>query len=340
MFSFDNQPDQDLTPADVLCIAEGLDGSLRNEDRDSQPFIVKAVQEFLDKKDVEGAREYLRKTLDLMESANTDAGRKARGAQNITLAQWIQNGGAVVHTAKALTERALSARFSAQRLTPLQISNGARTGPLPTRLKLLEWGANSTTSKGLVRVGERTKTELPRLQIANGFDKIALDFNHNSLPKHENFQPEPRHVAGYGVPLVIPGDGLYLDRIEYTPSGEKYARDYADLSPTPLLDEGEVIFLHSVALCPQGEVNGLSFLGADFCRLSDLVALSIGSQGAASNAVERAVMTALAAASPGLGHRNRRRGLTPAERAEVDQCAANERVRVSMRLSPERFYGR
>jgi len=67
---------------------------------------------------------------------------------------------------------------------------------------------------------------------------------------------------------TIPGDGLYLTALSYTPSGNKYAREYRDLSPAVLLDDdGEVIFCHSVALCPQGEVRGLSFYSVDVRNL-------------------------------------------------------------------------
>ncbi len=136
---------------------------------------------------------------------------------------------------------------------------------LPTRLKLFNWGENKTATKGTFVVGPKTLASLAANQKAHGFDKVALDFNHNSLKGHPNFKPDPREVAAYGTPVVIEGEGLFLDGLSYTPSGKKFAREYADLSPTPARDPetGEVIFLHSVALCPQGEVEGLTFLSAD-----------------------------------------------------------------------------
>jgi phage I-like protein len=119
---------------------------------------------------------------------------------------------------------------------------------------------NDTATKGPVKVGDHTVAALAANQAAMGFDEIALDFNHNSLPGHPNFKPDPRETAGYGPLEVVPGDGLYLTALSYTPSGNKFAREYRDLSPSVLLDDdGEVIFCHSVALCPQGEVRGLSF---------------------------------------------------------------------------------
>ncbi len=61
----------------------------------------------------------------------------------------------------------------------------------------------------------------PPNQDALGFDKIALDFNHNSLHGHPNYKPDPREVAAYGVPQVVDGQGLFLDQIEYTPTGKQ-----------------------------------------------------------------------------------------------------------------------
>lgn len=148
------------------------------------------------------------------------------------------------------------------------IANDALKGEaLPVRLKLLNWGDNQTVSKGVVKVGAKTVAALAANQSKFGFDEVALDYNHNSLPSHPHFQPDPRKVAGYGKPEVIEGDGLYITALSYTPSGTENAREYRDLSPTPLLDDdGEVIFLHSVALCPQGEVKGLSFYSTDFLK--------------------------------------------------------------------------
>lgn len=152
------------------------------------------------------------------------------------------------------------------------IKNDALSGgALPTRLKLLNWGDNETLTKGVVKVGKGTVAALAANQAKYGFDVIALDYGHNSLPGHPNFAADPRKVAAYGKPVVIEGDGLYLEALSFTPSGKEHAAEYHDLSPTPLLDEhGEVTFLHSVALCPQGEVQGLSFFSTDFLKALSL----------------------------------------------------------------------
>lgn len=152
------------------------------------------------------------------------------------------------------------------RLTPFRISNGALAArDLPPRLKLLDWGHNQT-SKGPVLVNETTAQALPLNQARRGFDRVALDYEHNTVPGTPEFTRtrEPREVAAYGVPVVVPGEGLFLEQAEYTPSGRQHARNYIDLSPAPELNErGEVVFLHSAALCRQGAVEGLTFFSVE-----------------------------------------------------------------------------
>jgi phage I-like protein len=147
-------------------------------------------------------------------------------------------------------------------LTPLKISNGAlQVKGFPRRLKLLDWGVNQTVY-GPVIVNETTAALLPMNQKKLGFDTIALDYEHNTVPKTPEFERtrEPREIAANGVPLVVPGEGLFFDALEYTPSGKQNHMNYIDLSPTPKLsDKGEVVFLHSVALCRQGAVEGLHY---------------------------------------------------------------------------------
>jgi hypothetical protein len=139
----------------------------------------------------------------------------------------------------------------------------ADSGELPKELKLLSLGANSTR-KGTVTVGEKTKTLLPLNQKAWGFDRIALDFEHNTVegtPAYKESR-EPRAVAAFGQP-ALRADGLWLCNLQWTPEGQKNARNYADLSPCPKVEDGEVVFLHSVALCRQGAVDGLEFFSMD-----------------------------------------------------------------------------
>jgi phage I-like protein len=144
------------------------------------------------------------------------------------------------------------------------ISNGALAADaLPERIKLLNWGSNPSL-KGDIVVGPRTLSSLSANQKKFGFDKVGIDYEHQSVDGHKNFKPAPREYAAYGIPEIVENDGLYLTALSWTPSGEQNARNYCDLSPVVLRQDGEVIFLHSTALCPQGAVEGLEFFTPDF----------------------------------------------------------------------------
>lgn len=151
---------------------------------------------------------------------------------------------------------------STVQLKPYRISNGAATlKDLPRRIKLANWGRNESVN-GPIVVNETTARLMPHNQKQLGYDRVALDYEHNTVPDSPEYKrtTEPRKVAGYGVPLLIPGEGLFLDEMEYTPAGREFAREYIDLSPTPSqTPAGEVVFLHSAALCRQGAVDGLTF---------------------------------------------------------------------------------
>lgn len=143
------------------------------------------------------------------------------------------------------------------------ISNGALAAEsLPTEIKLLAWGDNAWL-KGNIVVGPKTLAALSANQAQLGFDKVGLDYEHQSVEGHKNFKAAPREYAAYGVPEVREGDGLYLTALTWTPSGQANAKNYCDLSPVVLRQDGEVVFLHSVALCPQGAVAGLEFFSAE-----------------------------------------------------------------------------
>lgn len=149
-------------------------------------------------------------------------------------------------------------------LTCFRISNGALAGEnLPNRIKILNWGDNPNKIGDPIRVTDRTAAELPGNQRAFGFDSCALDYEHNTVPGSVEYKrtTEPRKVAGYFHPEVVPNDGIYLVMDSYTPSGMDNAREFIDLSPTLKLDKktNEVLFVHSTALCRQGSVDGLHY---------------------------------------------------------------------------------
>ena len=145
------------------------------------------------------------------------------------------------------------------------ISNGALAAEsLPTRLKILGWGDNASV-KGNVRLSLLSASRIPQSQKENGFEEIALDFEHNTVPGSPEYErtSEPRAVAAYGTPRVIAGEGLFLENIEWTPAGKTSALNYKDLSPAVSFDDlGNIVFVHSVALTRNGAVDGLSFFNS------------------------------------------------------------------------------
>ena len=145
------------------------------------------------------------------------------------------------------------------------IKNAAfESDKLPSRLKILNWGVNNTVI-GPVNVGATSSALLQSSQDAKGFSEIAIDFEHNTVNGSVEFNRtvEPRAVAGYGTPSIVPDDGIYLENIRWTPEGQRMAMNYSDLSPALLTDtSGAVTFIHSVALCRNGAVEGLTFHSA------------------------------------------------------------------------------
>lgn len=142
------------------------------------------------------------------------------------------------------------------------VSNGAlAAAELPDRLKILPWG-DSESTKGRVTVGLKTLSALASAQRLLGFERVALDFEHNTVPGTRTYKEsgEPRPVAAYGTVEVIEGEGLFLTGLVWTPEGSKAARNFEDLSPAVRQDDtGEVLFVHSVALTRNGAVHDLTF---------------------------------------------------------------------------------
>jgi hypothetical protein len=146
-------------------------------------------------------------------------------------------------------------------------------GDLPDRLLVVPWGENKTR-KGLVVCNATTVAELANNQAREKFDRVAFDFDHNTVKPGI---PEPKKVAGYGTPEIVDGEGVYLSAIEYTADGKELLAGghYPDISPAVLRNaKGEVIFLHSVGACRQGEIDGLTLFSAgETPRLSCFAAI-------------------------------------------------------------------
>ncbi|MBU4460301.1 MAG: phage protease [Verrucomicrobia bacterium] len=148
-------------------------------------------------------------------------------------------------------------------LLGLRLTAFASAAELPKRFKILSWGDNKTASGRPARVGGKTLATLSAMQSRMGFEEVALDFEHNTVPgtKAHKESSEPRPVAAYGTLDVVQGEGLFFNVSRWTPEGTRSALNFQDLSPAPATDDaGEVIFVHSVALCRNGDVEGLHFV--------------------------------------------------------------------------------
>lgn len=133
-----------------------------------------------------------------------------------------------------------------------------QAGEPPKRLKLFAWGENDST-KGKFIVNDTTLAALPVNQRALGFETVALDFEHNTVPGSPEYlrTQEPRPVAGFGSIEVVKGEGLFLNAVEWRKPESR--NEFKDLSPTVGTNaSGEVTFVHSVALCRNGSVFDLT----------------------------------------------------------------------------------
>ncbi len=135
---------------------------------------------------------------------------------------------------------------------------------LPMRLKIAKWGTD-TTQKGKVTCNATTAAVLIRNQDATKRRRVALDFQHNTVEGSPTYGGEPAKVAAFGDVEMVPGDGVYLSAIEWTPEGKDAALGghYPDVSPAVKLNEqGEIIWVHSAGLVRQGEIDGLTLFSA------------------------------------------------------------------------------
>lgn len=137
-----------------------------------------------------------------------------------------------------------------------QPSGEAGAATLPDRFPLLHWGVNHST-KGPIIVNEQTAEVLARNQALIKRPEIHGDF------EHESSKPAQKHPINYAAknarPIVIPGEGLLVEGVEWTPLGTAHVpQDYQDLSATVYLDDaGVVIGIHSFAVTAHGEVDGI-----------------------------------------------------------------------------------
>lgn len=160
----------------------------------------------------------------------------------------------------------------------VEINNKAlRSKNLPTKLKVLSWGKNETND-GDVYLTDESLRVFDAYQKRAGRDKaLAIDFDHCTVKGSKEYVAgQPKFIAGYGDPVIVKDDGLYLYNVEWTPDGEKYARNYKDLSPAAVIDKtGVVLGLDSVALTPHGAVRDLNFFSAGGFDVNMLKEMSV-----------------------------------------------------------------
>jgi len=165
-------------------------------------------------------------------------------------------------TGKALVVDCFSVRF------PARISGA----DLPVRKLVLPWGVSQSIT-GPVRLDESSVQVFAATQKSRGWDRVALDYEHATVPgTPENKRTtEPRDVAAFGVPVLVPGEGLYLDSLEWTPGGVKAAANFCDLSPALAFLPGTrtVAGLHSVALTRAGAIEGIRAFSVDLPALTN-----------------------------------------------------------------------
>lgn len=170
------------------------------------------------------------------------------------------------HITAAMPKTAPALTLTAFRALPLEAPQvGAE---LPKSLLVHPWGAHNVGSRGRSIVSARTLAGFSASQAALKLTgHVALDFRHNTVPGTPAYlaDKEPRKVAAYGVPKVVDGEGIFLTDLTWTPEGRDayLGGHFRDLSPAVFRDKaGNVVAMHSAALCDHGEIDGLTIEAA------------------------------------------------------------------------------
>ena len=75
-------------------------------------------------------------------------------------------------------------------LVTCEATGGLAAGkPLPSRILMLGWGANDTTI-GPMTIGMKS-LQASKLWDGLGYGRVAIDFNHNTVPGHASYRGEP-----------------------------------------------------------------------------------------------------------------------------------------------------
>lgn len=133
---------------------------------------------------------------------------------------------------------------------------------LPDKLLLLRAGENPGIGGDKLVVSANTLAHIEAIQRELGYDRIALDYEHNTHPGTVAYIESTegnRPVAAFGRVQVLEGD-LWLTELEWTPHGREHAKNYIDLSTVSIKDKAtsEVYCITSVGLCRQGKTFDIS----------------------------------------------------------------------------------
>jgi phage I-like protein len=142
-------------------------------------------------------------------------------------------------------------------------SRGDAAEAPPDRFKVLPWGETKTRDGKLV-VNEEAAQVMESRMKASRRDVVRIDREHATA-----FVPalkrNPRDILGYGKLEVVPGEGVFLSSVRWTPEGKEVWAALPDVSPSFNFRKADnlVTNLESVALCCDGEIEGLTLLSAD-----------------------------------------------------------------------------
>jgi phage I-like protein len=153
-------------------------------------------------------------------------------------------------------------------LSAAAVAQGVRQGePLPSRMRILPWGETRTTDGDVMRVNAQTAELLPGTQREMNWPHAHIDIEHATVPGTPLFKLAAQDgkfpaVLGWGTPLVIAGEGLFVDGITWTPQSKR-AYEFPDVSGVVKhLADGTVTGLHSFAFCCHGKGEGCSAFSA------------------------------------------------------------------------------
>lgn len=141
--------------------------------------------------------------------------------------------------------------------------NSVRQGePLPGRMKILAWGDTATVDGDVMRINAKTVELLPVTQRQMNWPHAHIDIEHATVPGSPLFKLYAQNgkfgaVLGWGTPVVVDGEGLFVDGIVWSPESKR-AYEFPDLSGTvKTLADGTVVGLHSFAFCCHGKAEGV-----------------------------------------------------------------------------------